>query len=138
MKKINENTKVTLTLKQLKRLVKESDGEKDSKGIVLWHDFDRISAEEFADKVHKIEQELEDMLIQNAEVYASADDPWQMFEDDLTEDGKYETLEEALGLDFCVHQSAKGKLPESISKYFIFPISFRKGRRLVQCHQVRA
>ena len=32
-------------------------------------------------------------------------------------------LEEALGLDFCVHQSAKGKLPESISKYFIFPIS---------------
>ena len=123
MKKINENTKVTLTLKQLKRLVKESDGEKDSKGIVLWHDFDRISAEEFADKVHKIEQELEDMLIQNAEVYASADDPWQMFEDDLTEDGKYETLEEALGLDFCVHQSAKGKLPESISKYFIFPIS---------------
>ena len=33
MKKINENTKVTLTLKQLKRLVKESDDSIDFKFI---------------------------------------------------------------------------------------------------------
>ena len=122
MKKINENTKVTLTLKQLKRLVKESDGEKDSKGMMMWNSNDEeISVEEFVDKVHRVEQDLEDMIIQNAEVYANADDPWMLFCDDIT-DEDHDT-EEALGLDFYAYSTAKDKLPKDISKYICFPSS---------------
>ena len=83
--------------------------------IYRYYDDDETPIEEFVKHVHSAEQEIEDIFIQNSDVYENADDPWDLFCDDMH--GENETLEESLDLDYYMNQAAYEQLPEDIKKY---------------------
>ena len=83
--------------------------------IYRYYDDDETPMEEFVKHVHSAEQEIEDIFIQNSDVYENADDPWELFCDDMH--GENETLEESLDLDYYMNNAAYEQLPDDIKKY---------------------
>lgn len=83
--------------------------------IYRYYDDDETPIEEFVKHVHSVEHEIEDIFIQNSDVYENADDPWELFCDDMH--GENETLEESLDLDYYMNQAAYDQLPDDIKKY---------------------
>lgn len=83
--------------------------------IYRYYDDDETPIEEFVKHVHSAEHEIEDIFIQNSDVYENADDPWELFCDDMH--GENETLEESLDLDYYMNQAAYDQLPDDIKKY---------------------
>lgn len=98
-------------------LVSEGDADdwdSDEPLVYKYHEDEPISVEEFVDKVRSEQQNIEDTFIQCSEVYEDADEPWEMFCDDMC-DGK--SPEEAFGLDYYMNKAARDQLPEDIAKY---------------------
>lgn len=87
----------------------------DRPQIYRYYDDDETPLEDFVKHVHSAEQEIEDIFIQNSDVYENADDPWELFCDDIH--GENETLEESLDLDYYMNNAAYEQLPEDIKKY---------------------
>ena len=83
--------------------------------IYRYYEDNETPIEEFVKHVHSAEQEIEDIFIQNSDVYENADDPWELFCDDMH--GENETLEESLDLDYYMNNAAYEQLPDDIKKY---------------------
>ena len=84
--------------------------------IWKYHSDEVFSVDEFVDKVHEVQQDIEDIFIQNGDFYTSMPEEaaWETFCDDMC-DGK--SPEEALGLDFYMNSVAEHQLPEDIRRY---------------------
>lgn len=110
----------TLIFPDIANQINESDEEdsftrSDRPQIYRYYDDDETPIEEFVKHVHSAEHEIEDIFIQNSDVYENANDPWGLFCDDMH--GENETLEESLDLDYYMNQAAYDQLPEDIRKY---------------------
>lgn len=111
-----------ITFKLTGGQVNEADGESDDDftrsnrpQIYRYYEDNETPIEEFVKHVHSAEQEIEDIFIQNSDVYENADDPWELFCDDMH--GENETLEESLDLDYYMNNAAYEQLPEDIKQY---------------------
>lgn len=87
----------------------------DRPQIYRYYDDDETPLEDFVKHIHSAEHEIEDIFIQNSDVYENADDPWELFCDDMH--GENETLEESLDLDYYMNQAAYDQLPDDIRQY---------------------
>lgn len=110
----------SFTFKLAGGAVNESDEEdgftrSDRPQVYRYYDDDETPLEDFVKHIHSVEQEIEDIFIQNSDVYENADDPWELFCDDMH--GENETLEESLDLDYYMNQAAYDQLPDDIKKY---------------------
>ena len=112
----------SITFKLVGGRVNEADEESDDDfarsnrpQIYRYYEDNETPIEEFVKHVHSAEQEIEDIFIQNSDVYENADDPWELFCDDMH--GENETLEESLDLDYYMNNAAYEQLPEDIKKY---------------------
>ena len=92
----------------------DDDWDSDKPLVYKYHEDEPISVEEFVDKVRSEQQNIEDTFIQCSEVYENADEPWELFCDDMC-DGK--SPEEAFGLDYYMNKAARDQLPDDIAKY---------------------
>ena len=79
-----------------------------------YHSEEKISVEEFVDKVRFWEQNIEDMLIQNSDYYENADDPLNEFLGDMCQG---QLPEDVFDLGYYMNQAAKEQLPYDIAKY---------------------
>lgn len=110
----------SITFKMVGGAVNESDEDDDFANsdrpqIYRYYDDDETPLEDFVKHVHSVEQDIEDTFIQNSDVYENADDPWELFCDDMH--GENLTLEESLDLDYYMNNAAYEQLPEDIKKY---------------------
>ena len=72
------------------------------------------SVEDFMRHVNDVERTVEDIFIQNSEVYENANDPWRMFIDDMCDGHVPET---AFDLSYYLNEAAKEQLPDNINKH---------------------
>lgn len=94
----------------------DENGEESEPMIWKYHSDETFSVDEFVDKVHEVQQDIEDIFIQNRDFYTNMpeEEAWETFCDDMC-DGQ--SPEESLGLDFYMNSVAEHQLPEDIRRY---------------------